>query len=563
MKKIVFVAMLLCGGELVAAGAKRMGNKEFVVRKQRYDSFQKIEKPRYFAQNPLSRAEIQDQHTFQDLDYDIKDLSFELQLGWDKRRKRRLRHNLLRWGLGCGFNSKETLLAGVVDVLFHKKIKDFSTHVIFSFKTPDYPGLDENVEIYADYQVTDYFRPYIIFGQAYKSFKKKPAKDAKIRIFGASDLNFRFVAGLPFAFEKIKFHPSLSWQKSYVGFSMVRNHSADIPDCIENDITVNFDAEAQVLDNQEFLIEFSLKNLFYNKGCPITRDTGPDFVLQPLKDQNSVHFLHIQPKYLLTINDFYLGPKLTIDYCSNKKFVRDNRFSFLPGFEGGWYINDIFDVYLNFENGMKTYTAGKILKINPWVTPQAILSRIDKAGFSIGGNAKFSNFKFNVCFGLNYFDIFYGLTPVKGNPDKIDQEQEKYDYPLPYASDVVRLKENLGGSFENDYVTVLLNGTFYQVPLGPCYMKLKSDVFVKIIDKILLHFNVRHIGLNGSSYWNLGFGGDYLFSDVFGCFFTVENILKNELKTFKGMPAGIVKLMAGVSVVPDRWFEKNSEEIVE
>ncbi len=561
------------------AEGKKMENKKFVIRKQRSDSLQTIDKPRYIATIPLSRAEVQEHHSIQNIDYEVENLPVEFQLSWDKKNQKKWRQNLVRAGIGGGFNSDETLVVGLLDVLFHKKINDLSTHVIFSFKRPDHPGIKENLEIYADYQVTDFCKPYIIFGHAYNHFTKKPLEGAQILIEGASHFNVRIETGCPLVFEKIKFCPSLSYKRAGIGFSMREDSSVKIPDCTENDLTLKFDTSMRITDNQEFSLEASLKNLFYNKDCPITHfakknnndtdEPGPAFILKPLGNQRNVHFLHVQPKYLLTIKDVYLGPKLSIDFCTNKKFVKDSRFSFLIGFEGGWYINDIVDIYLNIDNGMKTFSAEKVFKLNPWVTPQTIRSTIDRLGLTVGGNAKFANFKFNIGFGANYLDLAHNALLL----EKLEKNQDKWENSLGYGKNAVRLKENLGGSYENDFVTVLLNGVFCQLHCDSrwnSFIKVKSDIFVKIIDKILLHFNMRHSAAlpyskdpSSFHYWNLGLGADYLFSDMFGFFFSIENILKNKMIKCDGMPDGLMKFIFGVSIVPDRWLEKNPESVVE
>ena len=246
-----------------------------------------------------------------------------------------------------------------------------------------------------------------------------------------------------------------------------------------------------------------------------------------------------------------------MDVCSNKRFVKDQRFIFLPSWELVWHINDIFDFYLNCDNGLKINTFEKCFKTAPWIMPQAAPSSVDLAGITIGCNAKGKHFGgfFNI--RANYFDL---------HPYPYVDNVIPYQYLTPLYAEGWRFKWSLGGSYENDIVTVLLKGAYYDDLIVPnvwalfSKIKVKSDVFVRIADRVLLHFSLRQMyNINYDwqkdnfhiNTWNIGLGMDYILSDMLSAFITAENILHNPPKQYSGLSGSFFKLLFGVTLTPN------------
>ena len=563
-KKLLFICSTF-SSTVFAEQVKKLNNKEFVIRKQRNDTFKKIQKPKYVATDLLKNEELKEQISIQDVDLDIQPMPVNLDLHGDKKNLKKKFNNLIRFGAGAGFNSDSTYFVQTGDILLKKKIKDFSTHLIFKSRNPYYAGWNEKLQLFADYWVTNFCIPFVSFDQSWRRFKSENFENKKnVNKKINSNLNFGFKIGCPLVFEKSEFNPSVSFRISNFGSAEEEKEELKAK---EHEVDLNFDMSMQIMENQEFIVDASLKNLNYDKKMSIV--DREEKILKPLEDNSNVTFFHIQPKYLFSIAQVSLAPKFSLDYCSNKKFIQDDRFSWLIGFEGGYKINDIADVYLDFNNGMKVNTLKKFFKKNPWLEHQAIISSVDKLGLSLGGHVNLSNIKFNADITINNFNIYPQFVSTK-------QDEEKHPkYSLEYA-DMLRFKETLGCNVEINDLTFLFSGTLYQYKSDekkkflycPSF-KIKSDIFFKIIDKILLHLNMRCLsGIKSEKKdsdddneifplsFNIGLGGDYVFSELFTFFLDIENLLMNTLTRYDNCPVGRLKIILGASITPDRWIDK-------
>ena len=567
MKKKIFLPLwfLFCSNNVFGEQVKKMTDKEFVVKKHRNDSFENVQKPKYFAINSDEQKFSLQKFSLQDIELEIKTLPIDLDLQNKEKKIHKVKHNLVRLGMGMGFQPEDKYFAHVADVLLKKKFNNFSTHLILKSRNPFYPGWLQSLQFFADYKATKNCKPFFIFDQNFKSFKVGK-KDSGIK--KSSDLDFDFNLGCPLIFEKSEFFPSLDFRIS--NFNSLREIEGNKKEekGTENEVNLNFDFSLDIVDKFKFSCESFIKNLNYDKKFPIL--DLQDSKLKELGDATNVTFLSIRPKFHFFFDKFDFNPKFCLDYCSNKKFVKDSSFYFLVGGRVGYEIHEQVNLYFDIDNGLKSNTFRDLFKKNPWLTQQAVMANKDNLGLALGIDTKISNFKINFEFGVNDFNNFPNFSDVKEENEKLP------NYSLEYL-DVTRFKEMLGVSFEMDSFEALLSGSLYQYKLQddkkilyqPSF-KLKSDIFFSIIDKILLHLNLRALGgiksKNKNSEnehevlplsFNIGVGVDYIFSDLFTFFFNCENLLKNSLAKYDDCPAGMLKIIFGMTMTPDRWIEKD------
>ncbi|MDR2402376.1 MAG: hypothetical protein LBD32_02870 [Cytophagales bacterium] len=579
MGKKIFISLGLffCANNVFGDQVKKLTDKEFVIKKQRNDSFQEVEKPKYLANDSDEQKFSPQKFSLQDIELELKTLPINLDLRDKEKKIRKVKHNLVRLGMGMGLQPEEKYFVHLGDVLLKKKIDNLATHLIFKSRNPIYPGWLQDLQLFADYKVTNFCKPFFVFNENWKSFK---VGNKDLGTKKSSVLNFDFNFGCPLIFEKSEFFPSLNFRTSK--FNSLEEVTGDKKEekGTENEVNLNFNFSSDIVDNFKIVdnikisCEASLQNLNYDKNFPIFdwQDAG----WKELGDASNVTFLNVKPKIHFVIGKIELTPEFLIGYCPNKKFIKDPNTNFIGlGGLGGkilYTVNDQTNVYLDYDSLIKVNTFKKLFEKNPWVSQQAVMASTQYGG-AVGGSIKISNFKINPEFRMDVFDNLPTFVSVK-------EEEEKFlKYSLEYLVSVMRFKGMLGVSFETDSFTALLSGAFSafiqedsrpQRSVSKPSFKLKSDIFFNVVDKILLHLNLRTFGGIKSqkknsenvneilpASFNIGVGVDYIFSDLFTFFLNCENLLKNSLVKYDDWPSGMLKIIFGVTVTPDKWIEKD------
>ena len=169
MKKKFLLSVLgvLCSHQVFGEQTKKLTDKEFIIKKNRNESLQGIQKPKSLIVNSNDQKFIPYDFRFDDLNFEVKALPINLNLIDKEKKNRRLRHNLIRLGAGWKNKDHEPIsFDHVADVFLKKKIGDFSGHLIFRSKTPKAIYFNDYKEIsqfFTDYFGLDFCNTFVFF----------------------------------------------------------------------------------------------------------------------------------------------------------------------------------------------------------------------------------------------------------------------------------------------------------------------------------------------------------------------------------------------------------------
>lgn len=548
MKKKILLPILsfFCSSQVWGNQVKKLKDKEFVIKKNRNESLQDIQKPKNLIVNSDNQKFVPYEIDLKDLDLEIKALPITLDLRGKEKKNQKLRNNFIRLGVGMGYQTEMKLFfAHLADIFLTKKFGDCSTHLIVRSHTPKiYPGWNENLQFFADYAVTDFCKPFFVLDQGWQKFF---LKDEDKKGGNSSGLDFDFKIGCPLFFEKSEFFPAVSFRHSNF-FS--KKDEENSKKGSEDEVNLDFNLSLDVIENVHFYCDANLKSLHYDKKCPIY-----DFVssgLKELGDDCHTTFIKAVSKVGFVFNQVEFAPKLIIDYCSNKKFVKSDNTNFSLGIEIGGELENKVNLKFDFNNGFKSTTLKNCFKKNPWIEHQAVVASKNEWEIGLSGDTKISNYKLNGGFWLNSYSAFPNFVSV----DKIVKFP---NYSLEYV-DVRRFKGNFGFLFESDTFDALVSANvyhfsfpdnkktiFYKRPI----FKLKTDISFCLVDKIFLSLHTVTVvsydkkeneKTTGEIYFNVGF--DYVFSDLLTFF-------------VNGGDSNGLKLVFGATITPDKFLKKD------
>lgn len=568
MKKKIIISLccLLCSNHIFGDQVKKMTDKEFVVRKQRHDSFPNVQKPK-FSNNNKEEQFTPQEFSVRDIDLELKTLPINFDLRNKNEIKKTIKHNLLRAGIGVGHDRFCTIF----DALLKSRIKDFSSHLVLNGKSL-YSCNDFYIQFLGEYDIKNLCKPYFVLED---NFYKTDSE-----FNGKNDFIFRL--GCPLNVEQIICEPSFDCRFSNL-FTAHTLLEADKGK--ENEI--NFNCQTGYSSNEQIgiFLDFFIKNLHYDKKMSILDFSNVEF--KHLDNDNSVTFFNIQPKILLKNLFKNLETEVNVGFlfCSNERFI-DKKSRILGGVKLDYEINDFLNVYFDINKNVKINTLKSIYNKNHWVKKQAVMPTED-LNLSLGTNVNLSKLKINA--NIDY-DIFGNLPNFYLKDPKILDENFttkdklcRLQYDLNYI-DLSRLKENVSACVDIDNFRVLLGGKLYQY-FGEHYQKtlyrpsfkLKTDVSISFFEKFLFNVNLRALGGIKSCKKNnnedkilppgvnIGCEIDYIFSDLYTFFLRCDNLLLNDLlkydvpSSFPSTEASFTdfwKVIFGITITPDQWMVK-------
>ncbi len=534
MKKKFLLSVLgvLCSHQVFGEQTKKLTDKEFIIKKNRNESLQGIQKPKSLIINSDDQKFIPYDFRFDDLNFEVKALPINLNLIDKEKKNRRLRHNLIRLGAGWKNKDHEPIsFDHVADVFLKKKIGDFSGHLIFRSKTPKaiyFNGWKEIVQFFTEYSGVDFCKPFFVFNQGWKNFERQEEGSVK-KIF-SSNLDLDFKLGCPIIIEKGEYKPDLSFRHSNFAYKKDdKEHTFT-----EKEFDLNLDCGFEVIDNIKFSCDAKVKKLYYDKKSKIYNFNGP--TLKELDDESEVTFIKTIPKIGFVFNNVEISPKLCFDYCSNKNFVKSDNTNFALGVDVGYEFKNKVNVNLFINEGLKPNTFHKIYKHNRWGEHQAIVASNNKWEVGVKANTQiFSNFRFNAGLKINSYDVL---------PHWCSKES------LKYIEDVKRYKGNIGVLYEFDRCTILVSTSFSKFQHAKqdqeeCRhtnkFKTKCDVSYDVTERLLMH---AQGSISNVLYFV--FGANYVYSDLLTFFGNCgTDIIRN------------AKVVFGICFTPDKWIEKD------
>ena len=530
---LIPVLSFFCANQVLGEQVKKLTDKEFVIKKNRNESLQDIQKPKNLIVNSDAQKFSPYDFSLDDLTFDIKALPMNLDLIAKEKKVQKLRNNLIRIGAGGKLFGISSGFVHVADMFLKKKKGNCSGHLIVRSKTPYFwNGWKENSQFFIDYTVTDYCKPFFVFNQGWKDFYVQIDKSKK----ESSNFDLDFKVACPILFDKSEFKPSLSFRHS--NFSSEKEK-----DFKENEVNLNFDFAFAAVDNINFSCDTKIKNLYYDEKTMIydyyvKNGLNPNtdvnkVILQELGDDNDVTFFKATPKIGFTFNQIEFTPKLCFDYCSNKKFVKSDQTNFALGIDIGYVLENKANLKFFYSGGLKPNTFHKIFKKHPWTNPQAVMATNNKWEIGVKANTQVSNFKFNVGLQANSYNFF----PIHNGAFSNIKSVLIFD-------DVRRYRGTIGTLYESDLFDTLLSASIYnfQLPVGSqTFYKVKCDIAFSVVDRILMHLRGVISHKNGN-YFEVGV--DYVYSDLLTFFVNCGD-------------CGGLRIVFGTSITPDKWIEKD------
>lgn len=346
----------------------------------------------------------------------------------------------------------------------------------------------------------------------------------------------------------------------------------------------NFNISAGLTDNfEDALVSFSLNtgfnyladrfnaretqfvsdlDLSYQISDELSALIDADVLLSNRKDSGSLNrnLFKLKPSFIYDLKPLKIQAGFNVAF-HNDTLSNSSQMNFYPFVNAEYWLTDQINVYAGIEGDLIANTLQKIVDENPFVGPDFVLQHTNKTLEFSGGikGSLLQSISFNTGFSLGEYKNMYFYA---------NSERDTTKFALLYDTDGTTLFNFFGelGFQKSDNLMLNFRGDVYayntsdvaeawhrpgfQLTFSGNYtlydkIRFGTDLyFIGGLQGYMLH---REQGFDMEDIVDLNFQIDYLFSDRFNAFISIDNMLNQKYERYLNYPSRRMLVMAGIS----------------